>query len=71
MARHGLTTHVKTPFDGDMLSLSLVFSDEAVAEVDERLNDPSSYLAPSGGLTYKTTTDVTEWVLRSLTHPIK
>lgn len=57
-------------FDGDTMSLNMVFSDESIIEVDERLNDISLYVDATGGLTYSSTTDVTEWVLRSLTHPM-
>lgn len=54
-------------FDGDMLSCNYVWSKESVAEIDELLGSWSNYLSPSGGLTYKSSNDVTDWVLSFMT----
>jgi hypothetical protein len=45
----------------------MVFSDEAVAEVDARLNSPEHYISIEGGLTQSTGNDVTDWVLKNFT----
>ncbi|AXH70765.1 hypothetical protein [Vibrio phage BONAISHI] len=55
--------HLGADFDGDMLSFQLVYSDEAVKEVDDYLSKVTSYITPQGGLLYDSTSDVTEWVL--------
>lgn len=52
---------------GDQLSWSPVFSDDAVKEVDDFLNESTTYLSASGNLNYSTTNDVLDWVLNSLT----
>lgn len=54
-------------FDGDVISCTLVNSDEGVAEVTERLKSKSAYLSPTGGLTYNITTDVSDLVLNFMT----
>lgn len=54
-------------FDGDMLSCNYVWSKDSVAEIDELLGSWENYLSPSGGLTYNSMNDVTEWVLSFMT----
>ncbi|QAX96130.1 hypothetical protein [Vibrio phage vB_VmeM-Yong XC32] len=58
---------MKILFDGDTLSFTVVTSDDAVKEIDEMLARSSSYLSPSGGLTYPITTDVSDLVLNFMT----
>jgi len=52
-------------FDGDTVSLTLVYSDESVKEMRKILNGKEMYLQASGGLMYDTTTDVSSWVLKN------
>lgn len=54
-------------FDGDVLSLVLVYGDESVKEIIAMLKNKYTYLSPTGGLTNPITTDVTDWVLSFMT----
>lgn len=54
-------------YDGDMLSWSPVWSPEAIKEIDDYLDAVTTYVSPSGGLIYPSSTDVIDWVLFSLT----
>lgn len=58
---------MKISYDGDTLSFALVYSKEAVAEIDAFLAAPTTYRSPAGGLTYSSTSDVTDWVLSFMT----
>ena len=48
-----------------MTNCSIVYSDEAVKEVNRVLNTKEAYLKPSGGLVYQSTNDVTDLILKN------
>lgn len=53
--------------DGDMFSANVVFTDEAIAEVARKLNDPTYYLDPRGGFMYSAMTEIVDRVIRNIT----
>lgn len=54
-------------FDGDMCSLSVVYTDESIAEIDKLLNSKEFYISPDGKLLYSAETDTIKLVLKHLT----
>lgn len=53
--------------DGDMCSANAVFTDEAIAEVERKLNDPTYYLDPRGGFMYSAMTEIVDRVIKNIT----
>lgn len=53
--------------DGDMASANAVFTDEAIAEANRKLNDPIYYLDPRGGFMYSVMTDIVDRVIKNIT----
>lgn len=49
-------------FDGDVVSVQFVMSDEAVKEIDDKLNEPSHYLTISGDLHQSAGNATLNWV---------
>lgn len=45
----------------------MVFSEEAVKEVDARLNNPDNYLTVDGGMHQSAGNDITDWIFRNFT----
>lgn len=54
-------------FDGDTCSLDVVYSDEAVEEVNRLLNERQGFIDPKGGLTASTAVDTVSFVLKNMT----
>jgi len=54
-------------FDGDRGSTTGVASDESIAEIDEHLNSPATYLAPDGTLRMSSGTDLNVWIFNNFT----
>ena len=54
-------------FDGDTMSASLVYSDEAIAEANRYLQSTAAYVSPSGGLIATPCMDTVERCLINFT----
>ena len=54
-------------FDGDVMSLNILLTDESTAELDNMLKDKKYYLTPGGTLTYSAATDIPELVMKHMT----
>lgn len=54
-------------FDGDTASATFVYSDEAIAEIDQHFKSKEAYLDPRGGFKASTDVDTVAWVLRNMT----
>jgi hypothetical protein len=54
-------------FDGDMCSATVLYSDEAIKEVNNFLNSKSCYVNTDGSFTYDTNTDTIKYILQTLT----
>lgn len=54
-------------FDGDVLSCIIVYGDEAVKEIMDKLKDPSSYLSVTGGFIKDSLTDIHTYALNNAT----
>lgn len=54
-------------FDGDTASANLLYSDEAVAEIDRYLSTKEAYLDPRGGLKASSNVNTIALVLRNMT----
>lgn len=52
--------------DGDMLSLTFVWGDESIDEIDAKFGNAASYVTSTGKLVLPFTTDTTNWVFRSI-----
>jgi hypothetical protein len=57
----------KIKFDGDTASCNVVYSDEALAEINKFLTKKEAFLDPRGGLRASTGIDTVALVLRSMT----
>lgn len=62
---HGLD--VTTLIEETVISATLVFSDEAVAEVNARLMDSDNYLNADEELTQPLGTDTLNWIFNNFT----
>ena len=49
------------------IELIAVFTDEAIAEVERKLNDPTYYLDPRGGFMYSAMTEIVDRVIKNIT----
>ena len=54
-------------FDGDMMSLTVVYTDEAIAECTEFLGSRKAYLAADGSFLQDFETDTLKYVLHTST----
>lgn len=54
-------------FDGDTVSNNIVYTQEAVTEIDKYLNSPSAHVDPAGGLRASASIDTVNLVLHNLT----
>jgi len=59
--------NLKGDYDGDRSSTTAVTSDEAVKEVDDKINDPATHLTPDGGLVQPSDSDIIDWVFKNFT----
>ena len=50
-----------------MASANAVYTDEAIAEANRKLNDPTYYLDPRGGFMYSVMTDIVDRVIKNIT----
>lgn len=66
-ARGSLTTYSKTTYDGDTASATIVYSDEAIAELDRYLDSTAAYLDPRGGFKAGCDIDTITLVLKNMT----
>ena len=58
-------------FDGDKVSYTLVWSDDATEELRDMLNNWNFYVSSSGGMSFSMSDDVIEIILASMTKRIK
>lgn len=56
-------------FDGDTASCTVVYTDEAVEEIQRRLSSRAAYVTPEGGLTASPVYETVERVMRAMTGP--
>ena len=54
-------------FDGDTCSATIVYSQEAISEVDNYLNSKEAYLSPQGGFKASTSVNTVNLVLKNMT----
>lgn len=54
-------------FDGDTVSLNVLYTDEANKEISNFLNTPTAYITPTGEIAYSQNTDVLDVVMKTLT----
>ena len=54
-------------FDGDTSSLNIVYSDEAIEEVDKYLSSKKYYINSSGNLSFSTNTSTVGYVIQNMT----
>lgn len=54
-------------FDGDTASANIIYSDEALAEINKFLSTKEAFLDPRGGFRASAKVDTVELVLRSMT----
>lgn len=65
--RDSLTIYLKISYDGDTASATIVYSDEAVAELDAYLDSTAAYLDPRGGFKAGCDIDTIKLVLKNMT----
>lgn len=63
----GVRPHLKTPFDGDTVSNLIVYSNEAMYEIEKSLHSREAYTDPAGGLRTDTQTDTIALLMRNMT----
>lgn len=56
-------------YDGDTCSANILYSDQAIKEIDKALNSREAYLDPKGGLRTSADLDTVSLVLRNMTGP--
>ncbi len=56
-------------YDGDTCSANILYSDQAIEEIDKALNSREAYLDPKGGLRTSADLDTVSLVLRNMTGP--
>lgn len=56
-------------YDGDTVSLAILFTDDAKAEIKAKLNSAAYYVGPSGKMNFSINSDVANYVVSSLTRP--
>lgn len=54
-------------FDGDVVSYTAVYTENAKAEVQKLLNSRNYYVAPNGKMTYSVMDNITSYVLSYIT----
>lgn len=54
-------------YDGDTCSALIVYSDDAMAEINKALHSREAYTDPSGGMRTSTKTDTIALVMRNMT----
>jgi len=62
-------THLETlgaDYDGDAMALNVVFTDDAIAEIDKVLNSKEYYVAPNGTLPYTPDTGPLEYTIAAM-----
>lgn len=70
MSKHtgcSVATTVDNRYDGDRVSTHFVFAEDAVAEIDAKLNSVENYVDASGSLANGSNIETIERVLRSFT----
>ena len=55
------------PDDGDTVSFNIVYTEEAIKEINELLNNPKYYLDTSGAIAYSADDDVINLVIAHMT----
>lgn len=58
---------MKIPFDGDTCSALVVYSEEAMREINTSLHSREAYTDPSGGMRTSAKTDTIALVMRNMT----
>ena len=56
-------------FDGDTCSLTILYSDESIKEVNEYLQSKRYYVGTNGRVNFSTGTDTVSYVLANMTGP--
>lgn len=51
----------------DTTSLNIIYTDEAIKEIDKFLDSPTAYTTPTGSIAYSQNSDVVDLVMKSLT----
>ena len=54
-------------FDGDTVSLNVVYTEDSIKEVNDLLNSNKYYLSPEGSIAYSADDDVISLVLKHMT----
>ena len=54
-------------FDGDTLSVVIVYSEEAIEEIDKKLNSRNMYVNSSGNISFTMATDTVNYLLQNIT----
>jgi hypothetical protein len=53
-------------FDGDKVSLNVLYTEESIAEINKLLNSKEFYITPTGEITFSIKTDTLELVMLHL-----
>lgn len=62
-----MRTLLKIPFDGDTCSALIVYSSDAMEEIQKSLHSREAYTDPTGGLRTSAETDTIALVMRNMT----
>ena len=54
-------------FDGDTVSLNVVYTEDAIKEINDLLNSNKYYLSPEGSIAYSASDDIIKLVLAHMT----
>jgi hypothetical protein len=53
-------------FDGDTMSLNILYTDESIKEINDILNNKDYYIKPDGSLAFSPVTDTLQYVIKTM-----